>query len=58
MKIHGGAVQGNAETLPEVPILCDPNSPNLILPPPPPPYVIPCTHVNIQEFKELNRNIN
>ena len=31
MKNHGGAVQGNAETLSEVPILCDPNSPNLIL---------------------------
>ena len=28
---HGGAVQDNAETLSEVPILCDPNSPNLIL---------------------------
>ena len=26
-----GAVQDNAETLSEVPILCDPNSPNLIL---------------------------
>ena len=31
MKNHGGAVQDNAETLSEVPILCDPNSPNLIL---------------------------
>ena len=27
-KNHGGAVQDNAETLSEVPILCDPNSPN------------------------------
>ena len=33
MKNHGGAVQDNAETLSEVPILCDPNSPNLILSP-------------------------
>ena len=31
MKNHGGAVQDNAETLSEVPVLCDPNSPNLIL---------------------------
>ena len=33
MKNHGGAVQDNTETLSEVPILCDPNSPfpNLIL---------------------------
>ena len=31
MKNHGGAVQDNAETLSEVPILCDPNSPNLTL---------------------------
>ena len=31
MKNHGGAVQDNADTLSEVPILCDPNSPNLIL---------------------------
>ena len=31
MKNHGGAVKDNAETLSEVPILCDPNSPNLIL---------------------------
>ena len=31
MKNHGGAVQDNAETLSEVPILCDHNSPNLIL---------------------------
>ena len=31
MKNHEGAVQENAETLSEVPILCDPNSPNLIL---------------------------
>ena len=29
MKNHGGAVQDNAETLSEVPILCDPNSPNI-----------------------------
>ena len=33
MKNHGGAVQDNAETLFEVPILCDHNSPNLILSP-------------------------
>ena len=25
MKNHGGAVQDNAETLSEVPVLCDPN---------------------------------
>ena len=31
MKNHEGAVQENAETLSEVPILCGPNSPNLIL---------------------------
>ena len=31
MKNHGGAVQDSAETLSEVPILCDHNSPNLIL---------------------------
>ena len=31
MKNHGDAVQGNAEILSEVPIFCDPNSPNLIL---------------------------
>ena len=31
MKNRGGAVQDNAETLSEVPVLCDPNSPNLIL---------------------------
>ena len=32
MKNHArGAVQDNAETLSEVPILYDPNSPNLIL---------------------------
>ena len=32
MKNHArGAVHDNAETLSEVPILCDPNSPNLIL---------------------------
>ena len=29
MKNRGGAVQDNAETLSEVPILCDPNSPNV-----------------------------
>ena len=28
MKNHGDAVHDNAETLSEVPILCDPNSPN------------------------------
>ena len=33
MKKHGVAYQDNAETLSEVPILCDPYSPNLILSP-------------------------
>ena len=31
MKNHGSAVQDDAETLSEVPMLCDPNFPNLIL---------------------------
>ena len=48
MKNHGGAAQDNAETLSEVLILCDSNSPNLILYTPTP----------IAQQEVQNRNIN